>query len=127
AAGEWSASSRLPKPFPQHVRFCKVAKRRMDDISTVAAAFAVDLDPSGRIQRARIAYGGVAPVPLRAIKAEEALHGRLWNESAIHDAQEILEQTLQPISDHRGSAAYRRALAQSLLEKFSWEHQEAVA
>ncbi|HKE30518.1 MAG TPA: FAD binding domain-containing protein [Candidatus Angelobacter sp.] len=119
--GELIVSVLLPKPFPQHIRFFKVAKRRMDDISTVAAAFAVDVDSSGHIQHARIAYGGVAPVPLRAVKAEELLHGRLWNESAIHDAQEILEQTLQPISDHRGSAAYRRALAQSLLEKFWWE------
>jgi xanthine dehydrogenase small subunit len=128
APGELIVSIVLPKPFPRHVRFFKVAKRRMDDISTVAAGFSVDLDSAGRVQRARLAYGGVAPVPLRAIKAEEALRGRPWNESAIHDAQEILERTLEPISDHRGSAAYRLALAQSLLEKFWWEqHAEAVA
>ena len=100
----------------------------MDDISTVAAGMAVDLDAAGRVQRARIAYGGVAPVPLRATQVEEALRGRAWNESAIRSAQEILERTLQPISDHRGSAAYRLALAQSLLEKFWWEQRtEAVA
>jgi xanthine dehydrogenase small subunit len=124
--GEVIVSITLPRPFPQHVHFFKVAKRRMDDISTVAAAFAVDLDGAGRIQRARLAYGGVAPVPLRALKAEDALHGRLWDESAIHRAQEILEQTLQPISDHRGSAAYRLALAQSLLEKFWWEQRKGA-
>jgi xanthine dehydrogenase small subunit len=128
APGELIVSILLPKPFPRYMRFFKVAKRRMDDISTVAASFSIDLDSAGRIQRARLAYGGVAPVPLRAVQAEEVLHDRPWNESAIHDAQEILERTLRPISDHRGSAAYRLALAQSLLEKFWWEQrEEAVA
>jgi len=128
APGEVIVSIIIPKPFPQHVLFFKVAKRRMDDISTVAAGFSVDLDSAGRVQRARIAYGGVAPVPLRAVRAEDALLGQIWDESAIHRAQEILERTLQPISDHRGSAAYRLALAQSLLEKFFREQpEEAVA
>lgn len=126
APGELLVSIHLPKPFPQHMRFFKVAKRRMDDISTVAAAFAVDLDAANKVRRARLAYGGVAPVPLRAIQAEEALLGRSWNESQIQRAQEIIEQTLQPISDHRGSAAYRLALAQSLLQKFWVEQHEQV-
>ena len=128
APGEVIVSILVPKPFPQHLRFFKVAKRRMDDISTVAAAFAIDVDAGERITRARLAYGGVAPVPLRALQAEETLVGRAWDETAIQRAQEILERTLKPISDHRGSAAYRLALAQSLLEKFWWEqHEEAVA
>lgn len=128
APGEVIVSILVPKPFPQHLRFFKVAKRRMDDISTVAAAFAIDVDAESRIKRARLAYGGVAPVPLRALQAEETLVGRAWDEAAIQRAQEILERTLKPISDHRGSAAYRLALAQSLLEKFSWEqHPEAMA
>jgi xanthine dehydrogenase small subunit len=128
AAGELIVSILVPKPFPQTVRFFKVAKRRMDDISTVAAAFAIDLDTLGRVSRARLAYGGVAPIPLRAIEAEEALVGRAWDESAVQRAKDILEDLLKPISDHRGSAAYRRALAQSLLEKFWWEqHEEVVA
>jgi xanthine dehydrogenase small subunit len=126
--GELLVSIHLPKPFPQHVRFFKVAKRRMDDISTVAAGLAVHLDAKGTVQRARLAYGGVAPVPMRATEAEDALYGRPWEEPAIHRAQQVLERTLKPISDHRGSAAYRLALAQSLLEKFWWEQrEEAVA
>jgi xanthine dehydrogenase small subunit len=46
----------------------------------------------------------------------------------VQRAKDILEHSLKPISDHRGSAAYRLALAQSLLEKFWWEqHEEVVA
>jgi xanthine dehydrogenase small subunit len=124
--GELIVSILVPKPLPQTVVFFKVAKRKMDDISTVASAFAIDLDPADRVARARLAYGGVAPVPLRALQAEEALLGRSWDESAIQPAQEILERTLKPISDHRGSAAYRLAMAGSLLEKFWWEQHEEV-
>jgi xanthine dehydrogenase small subunit len=121
ATGELLVSIHLPRPFPRQIRFFKVAKRRMDDISTVAAAFAVDLDNAGRVTRARLAYGGVAEVRLRATEAEDALTGRAWDEASLNRAQEILERTLKPISDHRGSAAYRLAMAQSLLEKFHYE------
>jgi xanthine dehydrogenase small subunit len=124
---ELIAAVEIPKPAPEFVRFYKVAKRRMDDISTVAAAFAIDLDSAGKIERARFAFGGVAAIPLRATAAEEAVIGHRWNESAVERAQEALNRTLTPISDHRGSAEYRVAVAASLLAKFLWEQQEAAA
>jgi len=117
--GELLISVILPKPFPARVGFYKAAKRRLDDISTVAACFALHLDGSHRVSRARLAYGGVAPVPLRAVEAERAIEGARWTPSAVRPAQEILNRILHPISDHRGSAAYRVALACNLLEKFA--------
>jgi xanthine dehydrogenase small subunit len=126
--GELLVSILIPKPIPSAAAFYKAAKRRMDDISTLAACFALDIDSRGVIQRARLAYGGVAATPLRAREAEAALEGSRWNEFALERAQSILARTLHPIGDHRGSAAYRLALAQSLLEKFWWERsQEAAA
>lgn len=127
APGEMLISVLIPKPFPAIARFYKAAKRRMDDISTIAACFAIDLDTGSRVRRARLAFGGVAAVPLRATEAEKALIGTPLTESSIGRAQEILARTLHPISDHRGSAAYRLALAQSLLAKFWWEQQEEAA
>ena len=64
-AGELIAAVEIPKPLPQFVRFYKVAKRRLDDISTVAAAMALDVDQHGKVRRARFAFGGVAATPLR--------------------------------------------------------------
>lgn len=125
--GELLVSVVIPKPLPALARFYKAAKRRMDDISTVAACFAIDLDANGRVRRARLAYGGVAPVPLRATEAEKAIAGEWWNEAAVRRAQRVLAGTLHPISDHRGSAAYRLALAQRLLEKFWWEQRAEAA
>jgi xanthine dehydrogenase small subunit len=108
--GEIIRSVRIPKPFPRIVRFYKVAKRRVDDISTVAAG--ISLGTGG----ARLGLGGVAPVPRRAVEAEEAIAA-----SDLERAKQILVRTLHPMSDHRGSAAYRSAMAGRLVEKFFHE------
>jgi xanthine dehydrogenase small subunit len=126
-AGELLVSIRIPKPLPQIVRFYKVAKRRLDDISTVAAAFGLNMDGAGRVEMARLAYGGVAAIPTRAQAAEEALIGGYWDEAAVQRAQAAVERELSPIGDHRGSAAYRLAMAQSLLSKFENETQGVPA
>jgi xanthine dehydrogenase small subunit len=127
APDEIIAAIEIPQPMPEFVRFYKVAKRRMDDISTVAAAIAMDWDASGRVARARFAFGGVAGIPLRASAAEEAVLGQRWNEAAVERAQAAIDRTLSPISDHRGSAEYRLAVAKSLVAKFLWERREAAA
>jgi len=97
--------------------FLKVSKRRELDISIVAAAFCIDTDRGGVIRRARLAYGGVAPTPVRARRAEAALEGRRLGEAA-EEAARILSGEFKPIDDVRGSAAYRRELVVSLWEKF---------
>jgi xanthine dehydrogenase small subunit len=125
--GELIVSIDIPKPFPMFSRFYKVAKRRMDDISTVAAGLSADVDGSGRITRARFAFGGLAAVPLRIYAAEKALLGERWNETSVELVQSVLESTLHPIGDHRGSAEYRREVAKSLVSKFCWEITEAAA
>jgi xanthine dehydrogenase small subunit len=119
--GELIMTIDIPKPLPAFVRFYKVAKRRLDDISTVAAAMALDRDRTGRVRRARFAFGGVAATPLLVGEAEQALLGQVWNESAVERVQQVLDRVLSPMSDHRGSKEYRREVAKSLLEKFWWE------
>jgi xanthine dehydrogenase small subunit len=125
--GELLVSVRVPKPLPSHLAFYKAAKRVSDDISTVAAAFALDLDPAGLIVRARAAYGGVAATPVLLAGFEHSLLGRAWNQSNAGAAQQAVARAIAPLSDHRGSAAYRLAVAQSLIEKFWWETTEARA
>ena len=127
APGELIAAVEIPKPLPEFVRFYKIAKRRMDDISTVAACMAMDWDASVKIARARFAFGGVAAIPLRASAAEEAIIGQRWNDAAVERAQAALDRTIEPISDHRGSAEYRLAVAKSLIAKFLWERRKAAA
>ena len=115
----------ITKPFPAFTRFYKASKRRMDDISTVAAGLSLDWDASGRISRALFAFGGVGPITLRVSRAEEAALGQPWNQLAVERIQRELARALKPIDDHRGSAAYRLAVAKSFIEKFyrDWREQ----
>ena len=102
-------------------RWYKVSKRREMDISTVAACFCIDLDQQGNVQHARLAYGGVAAMPARALNTEQALVGKRWSEEAVKSVLPILRTEFTPISDVRGSAEYRRGLITSLFEKFFYE------
>lgn len=99
-------------------RFYKVSKRVLDDISTVAAAFVVSLDESRHVARLRMAYGGVAATPLRALAVEQLAVGRPWDRETLATLLSALEQVGTPQSDHRGHASYRRAMIGALLEKF---------
>jgi xanthine dehydrogenase molybdopterin binding subunit/xanthine dehydrogenase small subunit len=96
----------------------KVSKRRELDISIVAAAFAVEWGDDGLVRAARLAFGGVAPVPARARGAEAFLVGRPWSAETVRGACELLEAEFAPIDDVRAGAAYRRGLAGALFEKF---------
>ncbi len=125
--GELIVSVSVPKPYPESAAFFKVAKRALDDISTVAAAYAITLDDAGRVAHCRIAYGGVAATPVRVHEAEAALMGLAWGAPAVRAAQRAIAATLHPMSDHRGSAEYRLAVAQTLLEKFYYQTRQAEA
>lgn len=114
--GELLAHVRVPRPYPTIGRFYKVSKRHHDDISTVAAAFALELD-QGVVTRARLAYGGVAATPARARDAEAALIGKPWSATAVREARAALEGAFTPMTDQRGSAAYRQAMVTSLFDK----------
>ncbi|MCB9596549.1 MAG: xanthine dehydrogenase small subunit [Sandaracinaceae bacterium] len=126
APGELIARVRIPKPYPSIGRFYKVSKRVHDDISTVAAGFALDLDASGTVRGARLAYGGVAATPVRATAAEQALVGKPFSREAIEDAKAKAATAFTPMTDQRGSAAYRAAMVTSLLDKL-WADTGATA
>ncbi len=96
----------------------KVGKRGTDDISIVAAAFTIDLDESNGIKHARLAYGGVAATPMRALEVETWLLAKAWTPETIQEAKVKLERAFTPLSDFRGSASYRNLLVANLFEKF---------
>jgi xanthine dehydrogenase small subunit len=108
-ADELVRAVRIPLPLATTTSFLKVAKRRYDDISSVAVAVALDVD-DGVVRRARIGLGGVAAVPLRARATEEALTGRAWDRATVEQAARVLAAEGTPIDDHRASAAYRSAM-----------------
>jgi xanthine dehydrogenase small subunit len=115
---EFVAALRVPLPRAD-VRFrtYKLAKRFDQDISAVCAAFALTLE-GDIVKEARIAFGGMAATPRRALAAEALLTGRAWNETALQEAMAALAQDYAPLSDMRASSNYRMKTAQNLLRRF---------
>jgi len=112
-------SIRIPLPLASTTAFHKIAKRRFDDISSVAVAFALDIE-GGTVTAARIGLGGVAATPLRAYATEEALVGKAWNVAVVKAASKVLQAEGTPMSDHRASSDYRsHMLGTSLLKLYS--------
>jgi xanthine dehydrogenase small subunit len=116
---------RIPLPLSPVTAFHKIAKRRFDDISSVAVAYALRL-AGGRagaggtptVAEVRIGLGGVAATPLRALAAEDLLTGQPWTRDAAAAAAEELARAGTPMSDHRASASYRTAMLRNSLLKF---------
>jgi xanthine dehydrogenase small subunit len=120
--GELIKTIRIPLPLAPVTSFHKIAKRRFDDISSVALAYALTLDDDGRVASVRIGLGGVAATPLRATAAEEALKGRPWTAETISAAAGELARAGTPIGDHRASEGYRIAMLRNSLLKFYAEN-----
>lgn len=121
--GEIIAAVMIPKTLTENAvcrisQSYKIGKRGTDDISIVAAAFTIDLDADQRILHARLAYGGVAATPVRAIEVEQGLIGQPWHRATVQQTKQQLKQAFTPMTDLRGSAAYRTLLVANLLEKF---------
>ncbi|WP_243058167.1 xanthine dehydrogenase small subunit [Nocardioides sp. SR21] len=113
--GELIRAVRVPLPVARTAAFHKIAKRRFDDISSVAVGFALDVD-GGIVTRAAIGLGGVAATPLRATATEAALVGQPWTDETVRAAAAVLATEGTPLDDHRASASYRSAmLGQALL------------
>ncbi|GAA1337595.1 xanthine dehydrogenase small subunit [Arthrobacter roseus] len=114
AADELIRAVRIPTPVATLSRFYKVAKRKFDDISSVAVAIAATATDD-TIEHIRIGVGGAAATTLRAQRTEAALIGKPWAAETFEAAADVMKAEGTPMSDHRASAAYRSAtLAQSI-------------
>ncbi len=100
-----------------HVQSYKVSKRFDQDISAICGAYAMKRNGAG-VEQIRIAYGGLAAVPARAVKCEATLTGRDWNEDTVQSGIEALGDDFSPISDMRSTAEYRQRVCGNLLKRF---------
>jgi carbon-monoxide dehydrogenase medium subunit len=90
--------------------------RRELDIAVVGVASQVTL-ADGVCAKARIALASVAPTPVRATAAEQALQGQPLTPEAIERAAELAVEAARPISDQRGSADFRLHLVRVLTRR----------
>ncbi|UCC41620.1 MAG: xanthine dehydrogenase family protein subunit M [Candidatus Aminicenantes bacterium] len=86
--------------------FLKIGRVKMD---LAIASVALMLEMEGeRCQKARVAVGSAAPVPLRLSKVEELLEGETVSKELAGEAQKVASEVVAPISDIRASEGYRR-------------------
>ena len=112
APDEVIQSISMPRLWPGEVFFCdKVSKRRDQDISTVAGAYRLRIK-AGRIEGVRMGFGGMAAIPKRPAHTEAALL-----KDGFAAAAAALAQDFQPLSDWRGTSAYRLTVAANLLRR----------
>ena len=120
--GEFVESLTVPRPARDaHFAVYKISKRRDEDISALCGAFHVTLGAEGRVETARIAYGGMAATPKRARTVEAALVGKAWTMETIEAARAGFDTDYQPLSDWRATAAYRQLTARNLITRFFLE------
>ncbi|WP_031087043.1 xanthine dehydrogenase small subunit [Streptomyces sp. NRRL WC-3549] len=124
--GELIRAVRIPLPLAPVAAFHKIAKRRFDDISSVAVAFALDIQ-DGIVRKARIGLGGVAATPIRALATEATLEGEPWVAETVDAAARELRGEGTPMSDHRASSLYRSAMLGQSLRKLYARTTEAVS
>jgi len=117
AQDEFIAAVRIPLLGKDRIFTAyKLSKRFDQDISTVVAAFSLSVT-SGVVRDLRAAFGGMAAQAARAKHVEAALNGQPWSEDSIARIDQAIAQDFQPMSDHRGAAAYRLCAAANLVRR----------
>lgn len=103
----------VPKLPPNSgAAYIKFLPRTADDYATVSAAAVLTLDKSNKtIADVRIALGSVGVTPIRATAAEAVLRGQPLKTEAFAEAGEKAKEAVDPISDFRGSAGYKKDMA----------------
>jgi xanthine dehydrogenase small subunit len=119
--GEFVEGITVPKPgAADRYRAYKISKRFDQDISAVMGAFLLRLE-GNRIADIRIAFGGMAGIPKRAVAAENALRGCTFDIAAVAAAKAALADDFTPLTDMRATAGYRLRSAQNLISRLHFE------
>ncbi|MBI3892323.1 MAG: xanthine dehydrogenase family protein subunit M [Candidatus Wallbacteria bacterium] len=99
-------------------RYVKVGTRAAQAISKVVAAFALGRSAAGEIAHARVAFGSVAPTPIRLRALENHLLGRKLDDALVRSSADCLAAEIAPIDDIRSTARYRRFVSKNVWVRF---------
>jgi len=115
--GEILIAIRVPLPAAHSgAVYCHISPRSKVDICAVGVAAMVTMDGNA-CMNARVSLGAVAPIPMRAKKAEAVLKGKALTRAAIEKAGIQAAKESRPISDMRASARYRRQMVEVLTRR----------
>ncbi len=108
---------RIGLPSANHyARFFKFGTRPALDISTISIGIAGVLK-NGALSNVRVAFGAVAPIPMRARRTEQALEGKGLDPATIEAVANVARDEVTPIDDIRATAWYRKELIHNITKR----------
>jgi carbon-monoxide dehydrogenase medium subunit len=123
--GEMLVEIQVPTPSPRAGTAQEKLMVMQGDMGTVGAAVSITLSERDSVcQDARIVLSNVAPVPLRAKKAERVLVGKTITDSLLTEAGQIASREVDPPSDVHGSAEYRREMVKVFVRRVAMKALE---
>ena len=110
---ELALGAELELPREKHAA-CFVKLRRYKGEDLAQASVTIMALPKNRY---RIAFGSVAPTPVRGRKIEALLEGKPLSDDLIQDAIKLLPQEIAPITDIRATREYRMHMVGVMLDR----------
>lgn len=128
--GEWITGIEFQIPNKKTtVQFLKSSQRKDLDISAVNGALWIERGAGGKITQARLAVGGVGATVLRIGAVEKILRGAKLSASLRSQSVDALQKSITPLSDVRGTSAFRRVIVgnwlNETLKKIEFQGSEA--
>jgi CO/xanthine dehydrogenase FAD-binding subunit len=105
-----------PQSHEHRSKRIKLGRRSLFTLSIVSVAVLSRI-LGNRFETVRVAFGSVAPTPLRARKTEAFITGRMVDRETIEQTAELAAEETKPIDDVRASAAYRKDMAKVLTRR----------
>lgn len=110
--GEIVKSIHLPFEGSNIGRYYKVSRIKAVDLSTIGMALTI-IDPEEK-REIRVALASVAPTPIRIFEAEEFIKDKELTMENVEEFAQIIQDSVTPITDARGTAEYRKRMAKIL-------------
>jgi len=126
AYNEIAVEAVIPAPKGTSVGGYLKLERRVGDFATAGVAVALELS-GATVSRAGLALTGVGSATINATDAAQSLVGKPLSAEAIAGAAELAGQAAKPRSDHRGTAAYKRHIIQTFVERILTRVQGEMA
>lgn len=127
--GELLVEITIPTPpSPSGAAYLRLIPREEMDIAIAGVGSFVQLNADRTLcEQVRITLAAVAPTPVRAREAEAFLNGKLLDQATVTQAGELAAKAAKPISDVRGSAAYRVEMVKVLTRRTLQKALERVS
>jgi len=119
-ADEVLTTIELPPPGARFHGSCylKATRRAAMEVTIAGCAARIDLEDDGRtVRTARLVFASVAPVPLRARGAEQAIEGRVADAGVVREAAALARGEARPIDDCRAPADFRAEMVEILARR----------